>query len=652
VPDAEVDAKAGVAILSAEDIARIGEKRRQEQSWRLRRYDTYDSYLYRDTAETSQGGQVVSMDPAGRAILRPVENLGDWSGMSRRYVANLLRPIVEDETALKGQLPSVQATPPGPEPAAKDRAEKLSHWYHSTYDLSKMSHHHADIAHHLAAYGDGCYLASVIADQDTRYYGRVAAESIDPHFAFPRFYGGWRRFELYDLILAFEMDPADIWATYQIKVRSNTPENTTVWVYLSRFQKTTVVGKGIPTGQHVEWNLYGVPAVWVFNKAGGRHCQSDIAEALGLQDMYDFSLNLMADGAIESTFGMTVGTNRRSFGEGPVNVGPGELIWKDAQGKLEKIPPTPPSKAAHDLADLSRHDLFTAAGTTPVRQEGEVSGSIQTGKAIQHSQGPQATRLDLKLSLLKNSMEDFNRCLAELQEKAPLFGDRSFEIWGRHKGKDFRQDFTPTSDIDGWYENVVSFDRLMGVSYQGKVVQAMQGVAGKLHDRRYGMELIGIEDPEEMQKRVRQEELEDAQMQAEAQKMMASAQGPTGEPQPRPDVPNVTFPGAHQQPGRGPQPSFRPPQLAQASQPSTPPPPAGPQGVTLKDVRDKLLPFLQQLKGQVFAIGDLALEGLSQAPQLRITQWEDYRYVHQAVPEASVKQQGEATMPSYKELVA
>lgn len=653
---------APTGILTGAQIAQIATARRQKDRVRLNWYDRYDRYYYPD--EINADGGVQAMDPTGRPVLRLVRQ--EAQEFERRYLANILSPIVEDQQALIGQMPMAKMLPPGDDDAAKVVATKGTHYLTSTYDFCGFVQHWAEAAFHTKLYGDSCLVPEVVAD-DKRFQGRVAITEVDPHYAFPRFHTGWRRWQLYDLVVAWLMDPADVKDDYGIKVEDEDLEPGTelvqVATYISTKQRTTVVGvsgkqrweEGLPQ-HHIEWDLPFHPAVWIFNKqAGGRHGQSDIGQALGLQDMYDFSLNVATDAEIEATYSITHVVDPQKFGEEPFDVGPGETVSSRGGGEIRKISPSPHPRTALDLAERARTDATRVAGTTQARTDGVLPGSIQTGRAIKASQGPQASRLDLTLALMKRGLEKMNQGVLMLQELAPIAGTMTFDIWGRAQGHTFREMFDPQVDIAGWYVTEVTFDRLLGHTHQEKVVQAMQGVAGRLHTRRYGMELIGVEDPEQMEKDVNEEALADARLEAEKQRMLQEAQqgsaspgAPVG-PQAKPGIPNVQIPAMAGGPGAqqaGPVPLVRPSVLARQNPVSS----GLPQGVGLQEVRQKLAG--EKLKGQVFAVGELAIMGQSKNPQLRVTAFEDYRVVRAAIPEAEVRFMAEDKLPAMHELVA
>src|SRR5438093_1127575 len=67
--------------------------------------------------------------------------------------------------------------------------------------LSQMDRQQAEMGYHLPCLGDGCYLLEV--DPDLR---RVVWTVVDPSTAYPAFMWGYRRFDVLDLIVQYNLD--------------------------------------------------------------------------------------------------------------------------------------------------------------------------------------------------------------------------------------------------------------------------------------------------------------------------------------------------------------------------------------------------------------------------------------------------------------
>jgi hypothetical protein len=82
-----------------------------------------------------------------------------------------------------------------------------------------------------------------------------------------------------------------------------------------------------------------------------------------------------------------------------------------------------------------------------------------------------------------------------------------------------------------------------------------------------------------------------------------------------------------------------------------------PQGVTITAVENALRAVAAKLKGTVFVVGELAHQGMSMKPELRITDWRDYRFVKEALkgiaPMAQIKyEESEEAMGALRYRVA
>jgi hypothetical protein len=234
--------------------------------------------------------------------------------------------------------------------------------------------------------------------------------------------------------------------------------------------------------------------------------------------------------------------------------------------------------------------------------------------------------------------------ILQTQEKAPYLANKDVEIYGRLEGKEFRQTFN-SREIDGWYQVTVSWEPLIGISRPARLQLAVAGMAAKVWDDLYARDIAGVEDPRGQRDDIAEfmEWEHDLQMKLQGGAQPGQPPGPGGM-QPQPQVPGVKMPGAGGQPGGQPgKPpptplTFRPPQ-----QPLPAPPPATgvPQGVTITAVENALRAVASKLRGTVFVVGELARQGMSMRPEIKITDFRDFRFVKEALaqvaPNAQIK---------------
>lgn len=626
--------------LGPRQIVELAERRKAAFGVRDEAYNVYLNY-YRGK-QAAGGPSVMAANSQGRPLLRVV---GESMRQQRAYSSQRLAPIVDDAQALLGRMPASRVEPPDQEPSGLARGEKLTKFLISTHELSQMDRQQADMGFHLPCLGDGCYVLSV--DPDVM---RVVWEVVDPTICYPSFMWGYRRFDMLDLIIHYTVDAYVAMARWGIGPEDDKDDDRVpVTLYISQYQRTRVVGRDskLESVEHVEWSLNFCPAVWVFNKVNGAFAQSDIAQSLVQQDALDFLWAVRLDGAVHLTYPIIGVKNPINVGQDGIVVGPGappvplqqdgDIVVKNTQGDIGAI---------NSMADSIEQELYAATGTSQARQQGQLHSSIQTGRAIHASQGPQATRVELKQTELGSAIQRANAMTLEMQEKAPFIGKRELEIFGRYRGESFRETLKPAEDINGWYRNSVFWEPVTGMNLQQKVAIAYEGKAAGLWDSARAMELVGVEDPMGMVKRVEDEKAHEAQLQMQMQQGMMP--GASGEAQPGggggPQPPSPQAPPGQQQ--STPLRIARPYDLG-AQQPSLPT--GVPKGVTIDAVTKALTLVASKLKGTVALIGELAQQGTGQHIQVLISRAEDYSRVLPVLraldPQAQVKQMSEDRWP-------
>lgn len=626
-----VVAPVATPILSKSEILDLAVRRQREFRARDALYDVLGLYYYgRDLSD--QTVNVLAMNSQGRPLLRDLER---YKEASRIYSSQRLAPIVDDYQALVGRMPSTRVEPPDSSTAGEAKAELLTKYLISTQELSDMDRQQAEAGFHMPAYGDACYLLEV--DSTLR---RVVWSVVDPRSAFPSFYRGYKRYQVADLIVRTIDDPDSIKRTYGFMPRTADKNDCTVTIYTSQYQRTVVVGVDrAVVGPHVEWNLPFCPAQWVFNKVNGAFGQSDIAQSLGQQDFMDFAYNILIDGLVRNVYGTIISIrNPQQTGQEPIVLGPNPPpIYVEENGGVTATQVGGDIAPAMQMIQQTIGDINASTGTSQVRQEGQMHGSIQTGRAIHAAQGPQSTRIDLKQENLGASIRRLNAMTLEMQEKAPHLGTREIEIWGRYKGRSFTEKLSG-KDIDGWYRNTVMWDALIGLNLQQREQIATQGVISGLWDDFRARELVGVEDPIGMRDRVKAMKLYQAEVEAEVQRTMQGAMGGQppagGQGAPGGGAPSsLGGPGGQAQPPSGPPQIMRPPGLAQLGANGQPPglPTGVPQGISRKAVESTLAAVADKLKGTVWAVGELALTGQSLRPQLIVSDWKDQPLVMQSL---------------------
>lgn len=612
-------------VLSVDAIIEEYEYRREQFEPRDALYETYLQY-YRGGNDGKPGLPILAANAQGRPLLRPI---GESINRQRTYSSHRLSPVVDDYSALMGRMPTTRVEPPDTSEQGEQRAELLTKYLYSTYELSRMGYQQAQSGFYLSCLGDSVYVMEPEGDLK-----RVVWNVCSPRTVYPTFYSGYRRFEVFDAIISEQWSPRDLRRQWDIDPDTRNDEDCTVLTYLSPQQRTVIVGTRTPlTASHVEWGLDHCPVVWVFNKVTGYMGAADIAHSLDQQDFLDFAFNVWADGIVHLTYPMIGIKNPLNVGQDPPIIGPGappvqlhgdgDIIVRNTQGD---------PRALEGIIGQTLQDMNAATGTSDVRQQGQMKSSIVTGRAVQSVQGPQSTRIEFKQQVLGEAIEMANRITLHMQEKAPVLKDFKGPVYGNLRGVSFQEEFVASADIDGWHRTKVTWQSLVGMNLQQKAAVAAEGMQFKLWDDLEAREIAGVEDPIGMRKRIESQLMADAQLQgqmtqAAEQPGQAGPGGPQGQP-------------GQEQP---PQPSplvFRPPQAARpnGAQPGSPAQPA-PQSPT-NMLKTALQQIADKLKGSVWLAKGTVL----------ISDHRDYAQVLEVVrsvnPQMKVKQQAEQKMPT------
>lgn len=494
-------------VMSVDDIIDEFKKRRQRYQDRDEFYDRLLAYY--NNARDENGLPVLSANSQGRPLLRPI---GESIYKPRAYSSQRLSPIVDDYSALLGRMPTVRVEPPDPSVQGEKRAELLTKYLYSTYELSRMGYQQAQAGFYLSALGDSVYVLEPEPEQL-----RVVWNVMSPRMCWPSFYHGYRRFEIFDLIIAEQWTSRELRKQWGVPPETEGEEDCTVLTYLSPFQRTVIVGVRLPQRvSHVEWDLDFCPAVWCFNKVTGMMGMSDIGHSMEQQDFLDFCFNVWADGIVHMTYPLigiknpiNVGQDSPVIGPGapPVELhGDGDIIVRNTQAD---------PRALEQIISQTLQDINATTGSSQVRQEGKMQSSITTGRAVQSVQGPQSTRIEFKQGILGDAIKAANMMTLAMQERAPILNRFDGPIFGNWRGVSFQENFNASQDIGGWHRTKVTWTQLVGVNIQQKVAVAAEGMQFKLWDDVEAREIVGVEDPVGMRKRIEAQMMSEAQLQGQ-----------------------------------------------------------------------------------------------------------------------------------------
>lgn len=619
------------SVLSTAELVDEFGRRKQMFNDRDLWYDRLLNYYYGKVSQ--EGGlPILAANSQGRPLLRPV---GESINARRIYSSQRLAPVVDDYSALLGRMPTARAEQPDPSPQGEAKAELLTKYLYSTYELSKLEYQQAQSGFFLSALGDSVY----VLEPEPKLL-RVVWNVFSPKSCYPSFYHGYRRFELFDLFVTELWSPSELRRQWGVTVENDRAENCTVLTYLSPVQRSVIVGRNKPVRvAHIEWDLGFCPAIWVFNKVTGNMGMSDIGNSLDQQDFLDWCFNVAADGIVQNTYPLIGVKDPINVGQDQITIGPGappiplqgtgDIIVRQTQGDM---------RAIELMLSQTLSDINASTGSSSVRQEGQMKSSITTGRAVQNIQGPQSTRIEYKQQVLGSAIETANAFTLRMQEQAPYLKDFKGPIFGNYKGKSFQEEFSAKDDIDGWYRTKVSWQSLVGMNLQQKTAVAYEGMVAGIWDDLEARDIVGIEDPLGMRKRVQNQKLEDAQL---AQQMQPEQPQPGQQPgQPQQGQPGPAAEEEQQAPQPG-QPSMTPAPLLFK--------PFGAVQTPARPSQDKLekalKPVLAKLKGTVWVAGADVL----------ISDYRDYAKVtaalQQVAPNIRVRAVPEDKMPDWAERI-
>src|SRR5215472_13458654 len=177
------------AIL--DELQRRQDKYAERDAW----YELLTQYYYRHNAKMGEGLPILAANAQGRPLLRQV---GETMVGDRTYSTQRLAPIVDDYSSLMGRMPTSRVEPPEPSPQGEARAELLTKFLYSTYELSRMDYQQALAGHYLSLLGDTVYVLEPngpgIDKGPKAKDARVVWNVQSPLTCWPSFYHGYRRF--------------------------------------------------------------------------------------------------------------------------------------------------------------------------------------------------------------------------------------------------------------------------------------------------------------------------------------------------------------------------------------------------------------------------------------------------------------------------
>lgn len=365
-------------------------------------------------------------------------------------------------------------------------------------------------------------------------------------------------------------------------------------------------------------NLGFVPWYWCYNQIPGLFAQSDISETTKVQELVNDILLLTLDATRRNVDKSYIGIGVK----GNLEPRPGKILGiANPQARVEALETAVPPQMLISVMNVLQSHGMSMAGISPISMEGMAEGSIVTGSAVRHQVEAIEARMNAKRSYLEAVFSWIGSSSLRVLAKKFASRELSLHIDGRtsHKG----------SDVGTWFDCQASYGSFDGLTPTERGNWAMQGL-GRVHGRRTAIQLAYPEsDVQAVEREIDDFQLQQATVAAQAQ--AAAQQILSGGDQTSPSAPPQ---GAPAQAGQS-QPT--PPQLEQR------PPIPGMQQLgspaTVSDLKLLLRLVQGRLKGEVYAIGEMAITGMALAPDVAVTEEEDRPVVMAALAPKNVRVQ-------------
>jgi len=533
--------------LSPIDTAKACIERAAKQEWRRLKYAELQAE-YGDTAR-SAGGGVRGSYGDGRPAL---QDLSEMRGRleSRRGAPNWVRPIVDSRVAATCELPTSTFDAADDSDESTKQAVLVSRAVRGQYELSNMSVGFVYAAQFATLLGEVAYTLDPLRPKDAKKLKDpfstpgVYINVMDPTHCFPRFGTGNQHNRVQDMFLYYRDLTSDEVESHYPDVLSKLPpaEKYSIAVHYTDDSKIAVVFSNDQRSEEAyrDDHHYGFcPAEWGLNKVN--KSEFGVSEIEGTADLHRTSqamFHLAFDGAIMATFPPVHVHQPEHVGR--MRYGPLAVIETVEDGKVEMLVSQVNTQVPVQLLDVSKGNLLTQTGTSPLSQSQDIQHANTSGRAIHSAQTAGQDRIAMSNILQGSTLEWLNAKIAMILYKDPAFKNEEMTVYGvQEKNKRTTVTFKG-DDLGGLWRNHVQWGSQAGNKHETEVMYLQLYKDGLIPGRKV-LEAMGEDDPERLI----------AEAKVEKQAMM----GP---------------PGAGAPPGGGP-----------PTGPGGPPPDAASQGVAL-----------------------------------------------------------------------
>ena len=574
------------------ELQKLWEERSQQPEMKMRdmAYKTYENAYLSRTADGERQN----------VAWRPIMLDGQTSDTAGREPINLAKQFGLHHTSAMARPPRTWNEPG---PGGEDVSQKNTALIHRVFRESEIRLLQVKQAYHLAANGDAVYGLAYDRGEDARR--RCWVRVVKPIHCYPAIDDAEAPGALKDNLITYEVRKGWAERAYGIVVPQN-KSTVRVYEYWDDEYRLIQVEKVKVHHMTVHHELGFVPWYWCFNQVPGMFAQADIAETPKIQGAMN-ELWILGQDAVRRN----VDKAYYAVGhKGTVQPQPGKAVgFPNPNTRIDEFPTAAPPQMITQFMAYAQGHAQAMAGISPISSEGMIEGSNVTGSAIRHQVEAIEARAESKRAAVEAAYSWLGEHILNIYEQK--LGDHQLRL------RIGEQEVSHSGDrVGDWKHCLASYGSFEGLATMDRGNWAMQGL-GRVHGRRTAIALAYPErDVESMEREIDAYQLDQAVLtakaQAAAQEVLQSGQEPgAANPAPGPGGQATGRAAPHAPPVQMPQ---RPPEpgIAKMGKPAT-----------LDDLK-LLLRLLQgKLRGDVYAVGEMAIVGMAIVPEVAVVEDRD-----------------------------
>lgn len=519
-------------------------------------------------------------------------------GGEGREPLNLTKQIGLHHTSAGSKVPRTWNEPASL--ADQETAVKNTQLLQMTFAQSSMRLLQIRQAYNLSVLGDAVY--GVVFDTSKKARRNIWVRVEKPSHCYPGV-DDQDLGRLVDNLISYEVRRGWAQKKYGIEL-PGMKSHVRVFEYWDDEYRLIQIDKQVIGSMTLEHKHGFVPWYWCFNQVPGMFAQADVAETPKLQgsmnDLFLLAMDAMRRNVDKSYYA----TGHR----GTVNPVPGKVVgFPNPNVKVDEFPTAVPPQMITQLMTYIQGNAQSMAGISPISMEGLVEGSNVTGSAIRHQVEAIEARAEAKRANIESAFCWLGEAILKVYAQRLASHEFLLKVAGqevKHSG----------SEVGDWTRCLASYGGFDGLPTMDRANWAMTGL-GRIHGRRTAIQLAYPDrDADQMEAEVDDYQLHQAQLSARAQAvaqevLQSGSEGPgaAGGPQP---------------PAAGGAPALPPPQLQQRHPMPGAALSAGASS-TISDLKLMLQLARGRLKGDVYAVGEMAITGMAVAPQVAVTDERD-----------------------------